>query len=190
MTYEVEQKYRIKSHTVVADQLLALGASAGSTIAQVDAYFNHPSWDFAQTGEALRLRRVGDQNAITYKGPKLQGPTKTRPEYEVPFAMGSQSLETMRSVLETLGFRPVADVRKQRTPYSLTHEGRPLEVVLDEVDGLGWFVEVETLAADAADLPAAQAAVIDLSRLLGLTDYEPRSYLRMILEQRAGAADA
>lgn len=190
MAYEVEQKFRIAAHAVVADQLLAMGAQGSSSVAQIDAYFNHPSWDFAQTGEALRLRRVGDNNAITYKGPKLQGPTKTRPEYEVPFATGGQSLETMRAVLEMLGFRPVAEIHKQRASYSLTHQGRRLEVVLDEVDGLGRFVEVETIAADAVDLPAAQAAVIDLSRALGLTDYEPRSYLRMVLEMRAGEAKA
>ncbi|MBV8267850.1 MAG: hypothetical protein JO252_16105, partial [Planctomycetaceae bacterium] len=43
---------------------------------------------------------------------------------------------------------------------------------------------VEAIAEDEADLPAAQGAVLDLADVLGLTDVEPRSYLRMALEQR------
>ncbi|HEX3448810.1 MAG TPA: CYTH domain-containing protein, partial [Isosphaeraceae bacterium] len=69
-----------------------------------------------------------------------------------------------------------------RTPYHLTRDGRRIEVVLDRAEGLGDFVEIETLAATETDLPAAQAAVLALASELGLTEVEPRSYLRMWLE--------
>ena len=45
--------------------------------------------------------------------------------------------------------------------------------------------EVETLARDSEDLPAAQHAVLECARALGLGDVEPRSYLRMTLERSA-----
>jgi adenylate cyclase, class 2 len=189
MSFEVEQKFRTAGHHDTVMRLTAMGADATAPVEQVDAYLNHPCRDFATSGEALRIRRVGDRNAITYKGPKLAGPTKTRPEYEVAFAEGPRPLDALLQVLLALGFRPVAEIRKVRTPYQLTIQGRSLEVALDEVEGLGTFVEVETLAADQADLPAAQAAVVTLSRTLGLTEYEPRSYLRMVLERHAAAAD-
>jgi adenylate cyclase class 2 len=189
MSFEVEQKFRSAGHPELAARLATLGAERGDAIAQVDIYLNHPARDFAQTGEALRIRQMGAENAITYKGPRLAGPTKTRPEHEVAFAAGPEAFETLHKVFVTLGFRPVAEVRKRRTPYHLTIQGRPLEVVLDQVDGLGAFVEVEAIAPDDADLPAAQAAVLELVRQLGLADYEPRSYLRMVLELRASVAD-
>ena len=56
--------------------------------------------------------------------------------------------------------------------------------MLDRADGLGDFAEIETLAATESDLPAAQAAVLALANELGLTEVEPRSYLRMSLEAR------
>ena len=58
-------------------------------------------------------------------------------------------------------------IRKSRTPYRLTHEGRPVEVVLDVAEGIGTFVEVETIAGDEADLPDAQRVVIEPGRVAG-----------------------
>ena len=134
--------------------------------------------------QALRLRREGTSNRVTYKGPRQGGPTKTREEIEIAFAQGAEEQGRMRRLWELLGFRPVAVLHKRRRAFSLDHQGRHLEVVLDEAEDLGTFVEVEAIAADEADLPAAQAAVLDLARELGLTEVEPRSYLRMALERR------
>jgi adenylate cyclase class 2 len=189
MRFEVEQKFRAGSLDQVAERLARMGASAGQALEQEDSYLGHPCRDFAQTNEALRLRWVGGSSAITYKGPKREGPTKTREEVELPFAGGPEALDGARRVLEALGFRPVYVVRKVRTPYHLTEQGRPIEVALDVVEGPGSFVEVETIAEGDDDLPAAQRAVTDLARSLGLSSPEPRSYLRMALERRAAAAD-
>lgn len=189
MRFEVEQKFRAPSHEAVAARLGELGAASAPRLEQEDTYLSHPSRDFAATGEALRLRRVGAWNAITYKGPKREGPTKTREEVEVPFAEGADGLDRMRRVFEALGFRPVFVVRKVRTPYHLSYQGRPIEVALDAVDGLGTYVEVEAIADGERDLPAAQKAVTELAAALGLGAPEPRSYLRMALEHRAAVND-
>lgn len=183
MSFEIEQKFRTSDHLAIAARLDARNAVRGETVEHEDLYLNHPSRDFAQTGEAFRIRRVGDQNAITYKGPRFEGPTKTREELEIPFAAGVESLEKLKALFEALGFRPVATVRKRRTPYHLDRNGRAVEVVLDMAEGLGTFAEVETIAESAADFSGAQQAVIELARELGLTDLEPRSYLRMLLER-------
>jgi adenylate cyclase class 2 len=185
MSFEVEQKFRADGHDEVARRLREMGAREGSRVEQEDLYLAHPARDFAATDEALRLRRVGEANAVTYKGPKRAGPTKTREEVEVPFVPGPSGFAGMRRVFEALGFRPVAAIRKVRTPYRLEAGGRPVEVVLDEAEGLGRFVEVETIASGEADLAAAQGAVLELAGRLGLSEVEPRSYLRMSLEREA-----
>jgi adenylate cyclase class 2 len=88
-------------------------------------------------------------------------------------------------MLERLGFRAVAVVRKTRTPFTLTFADHPLEVTLDRAEELGDFAEVEAIADDRDHLPNAQDAVLALAAKLGLTTVEPRSYLRMMLEKRA-----
>ncbi|HWE37443.1 MAG TPA: class IV adenylate cyclase [Isosphaeraceae bacterium] len=182
MGFEVENKFRVADHGGLRRRLAEWGAEAGPAVEQEDVYLAHPARDFAATDEALRLRRLGDENRITYKGPKRGGPAKTREEVEVPFADGPGALADMARVFEALGFRPVATIRKSRTSYHLERDGRPIEVALDLADGLGAFAEVEALAADEADLADAQRAVTTLAEALGLTDLEPRSYLRMGLE--------
>jgi adenylate cyclase, class 2 len=185
MGYEVEIKFRVAKLDELRLRLKAFGTEPEPAIAQEDTYFAHPSRDFAQTDEALRLRREGSINRITYKGPKHAGPTKTREEIEIRFNDGSDDYEAMVRLLQNLGFSSVATIRKLRTTYHVAWDGRMIEVVLDQSARLGDFAEVETLALGQADLPHAQQAVLRVAAELGLKDIEPRSYLRMTLSQMA-----
>jgi adenylate cyclase class 2 len=185
MGFEVELKFRAVDHAALVTRLAELGARPGLPERQEDAYLAHPCRDFAQTNEAFRIRRVGGENRVTYKGPKHPGATKTREEIEVPFSPSGEDFEALTRLFERLGFAAVATIRKLRTPFHVEHAGRTLEVALDAAEGLGEFAEVETLARDVDDLPAAQAAVLGCAQALGLTQVEPRSYLRMALERAA-----
>ena len=184
MGYEVEVKYRLVDHDQLERRLAERGAVREPEINQEDIYLSHPSRDFAASNEALRIRRIGAENRITYKGPRLSGPTKTREEIEIAVTSGDVAFQQLLRLFENLGFRPVATIRKSRTPFHLNHDGRAVEVVLDRALGLGNFAEIEVLAATESELPAAQAAVLALADELGLTEVEPRSYLRMTLEAR------
>lgn len=183
MGYEVEVKYRCVNLSGLADRLRAIGAVEGGLSDYADLYLAHPGRDFAATDEALRLRRVGDQNRITYKGPKRPGPAKTREEIELPLAPGPDAFDAFATLFERLGFRRVAIVPKTRREFQVDRLGRHLTVALDDAGPLGTYAEVEILASSDADLAAAQAAVLGLAADLGLTEVEPRSYLRMTLER-------
>lgn len=187
MAFEVELKFRAEDHAGLTGRLALLGARAEPAVEQADVYLQHPARDFAVTGEALRVRREGPGNRVTYKGPKHAGPTKTREEIEIPFGNGPTAFESCLQLFSALGFTPVRTIHKRRTPLHVEYRGRSLEIALDSAEGLGRFVEVETIAADAADLPAAQEAILACAKELGLSAVEPRSYLRMALEQ-SGAA--
>ena len=184
MGYEIEVKFRVADHAELIRRLGARGLAPDSAVEHRDAYLAHPSRDFARTGEAFRIRGEGDSNRITYKGPKLGGPAKTREEIEVEFAEGTEAREQLTRAFELLGFRPVAVVRKRRSEYRLEYRGRPMIVALDEAEGLGPFAEVETLVEAESHLPEAQEAVLALAGELGLAEVEPRSYLRMVLEAK------
>jgi adenylate cyclase class 2 len=58
---------------------------------------------------------------------------------------------------------------------------------LDEVEGLGAFVELE-LAADESGLEEAKSRIASLALELGLSDSERRSYLELLLDARPGPA--
>ena len=185
MTYEVEMKFPLSDEATVdalRQRIAALGAHPSQPLDQRDIYFAHPSRDFAQTDEVFRLRCVGDENFLTYKGPVLDAVAKTRREIEVPAASGQTAREQLREMLTSLGFREVRDVVKRREPFHLCWQDRNLEVVIDNVCDLGWFTELEIIAEDSAR-DAARECLFALSQELNLGKSERRSYLRLLLEK-------
>jgi len=147
-----------------------------------DVYLRHPCRDFAKTGEAFRLRHVNEEVRVTYKGPKEAGPVKTRSEIELPLAHSTS--EGWMEIFSALGFIIADEVFKTRKPYKVVLDGIEFQVVCDEVEKIGKFVEVESIVSDRGRVEIVQLNVIKLAEMLELRDPEPRSYLRQIIELR------
>jgi adenylate cyclase, class 2 len=118
-------------------------------------------------------------NFITYKGPKIDAATKTRREIDLPLPPGEQAAQAWTDLIEALGFTPVGEVRKSRRKARADWQGRSVEISLDEVAGLGVFVELE-LIAEADGLDAARSCILSLAAALGLEGSERRSYLELL----------
>jgi adenylate cyclase class 2 len=179
---EVEMKFPAEDFAPLRRQLADWGASGPEERTDADAYYNAPDRDFARTDEALRLRRIGPANFVTYKGPKRDAQTKTRTEIEVGLAPGDEAAEAFGRLLTELGYRFVRVVRKRRALYHLGREGFALEVCLDEVEGLGRFAELEIQAPEDR-LGPARDVLLRTAQALGLTASERRSYLELLLER-------
>lgn len=184
MSFEVEQKFAVADMSALEQRLAASGARPDQDIVQVDLYFAHPARDFAQTDEALRIRRVGQRNYVTYKGAKIDSTTKTRREIELDLAPGDDGARDFQGLFEALGFRPVTEVRKHRRTWLLSWQGHEVEAALDDVDRVGTFAELE-IGADEAGLDAARAALASLAAHLHLGAPERRSYLELLLDNTA-----
>jgi adenylate cyclase class 2 len=184
---EIEMKFPGADFPILERRLTEWGAVAEAAIDEADHYFNAPDRDFAVTDEALRLRRIGPANRVTYKGPKRGTTGKTRTEIEVPLAEGDAVAVDFSRLLQSLGYRPVGVVRKRRCIFRLKRGGFPMEVCLDEVEGLGRFAEVEIVAPEE-ELAAARAVLLETAAALGLSGEQRRSYLEMLLASRGGAS--
>jgi len=190
-------------HGAVRAALDDAGAEELETVAQSDTYYDAPHRDFAETDEAFRLRTVatavedfqrgdgdlagdidavlsGDARAagetrVTYKGPLVEAESKTREEFET--TVGDR--EEMAAVLDGLGFEPAADVRKLRE----SHELDGFTVLLDAVEGVGDYVEVETEVGTESGVEAAREDAYAVLRRLGLDpgDQIRTSYLGLRL---------
>jgi adenylate cyclase class 2 len=179
--YEVEQKYRVTDPAAIQDRLCKLGAKWDDDIQQVDRYFAHPCRDFAETDEALRIRQVGELNFVTYKGPKIDLTTKTRRELELSLPPGPTYATDFAQLLTLLGFEFVAEVCKVRRKAEVTWQDGPIEVVLDRVQGVGNYVELEVMAT-MTELEIAKKRLAAFGSELQLEDVERRSYLELLLE--------
>jgi adenylate cyclase class 2 len=169
---EIEVKAPLSDLEGVKNKVMELGGRDFGCSFQVDEYYAHPSRDFAITDEALRLRTENDLTVITYKGPKLDGETKTREEFEVSIA----NRATMASILDRLGFKAVIKISKERCVYGL----KGITVCFDSVVGLGDFIELE---ADSEDVEHGKSAIFSLMSEIGVSGNERRSYLELLLEK-------
>ncbi len=180
MAWEVEQKFRVSNLDALKSKIESLGGLPGQVEHQTDTYFRHPCRDFKKTDEAFRFRTINDETFVTYKGPRLAGPVKTRPEIELPVV--SNTVDQWRTIWLALGFTIAADVRKERRNFSISWRGTSVVIALDQVDGLGSFAEVELVIEREEVLSQAHELIQSLAHELGLTDVEKRSYLGLVLD--------
>lgn len=180
--YEVEMKFPVADVPALESGLRRLGGVISEPTTEIDVYFAHPARDFAQTDEALRIRRQGASNSITYKGPKIDAVTKTRHEIDLPLPSGADAAAVWTGLLGALGFSPVGEVRKSRRKAQVAWQGRDVEVSLDHIDRLGSFVELE-LIAPPEGVAAARECIVALAEALKLAGSERRSYLELVLER-------
>ncbi|ADD07012.1 adenylate cyclase [Natrialba magadii ATCC 43099] len=186
------------------DDSTALDATPAGTVIQTDTYYDAPHRTFAETDEALRIRRErrsdSDQNRadghdgdtrVTYKGPLVDDESKTREEAETAIGDG----ETFDTILSNLGFEPAATVRKERERYTVelaetdaTESASTLStdftITLDTVDDVGEYVEVETEVESETELESARAGAYTVLESLGLDpdDQLRTSYLGLLLD--------
>ena len=172
MNLEIEAKAYVEDIGKIERILSEMGAHREGTCYQTDSYFNHPSRNFAQTDEALRIRISNSDTFLTYKGPKIDSFTKTREELEIHI----DDPDISRLLLERLGFQFIAQVKKERTMYGY----EDLHICLDDVEGLGTFIEVEI---QEKDLEKGRSKALGFLKQLHLYRLETRSYLELLLEK-------
>ncbi len=178
--WEVEQKFVVSDVQAIIDRLSELNASELQTELHIDTYLAHPCRDFRLTDEAFRLRQFNSEACVTYKGKRLPGNVKTRPEIEL--AIRQADVPQWLEMMQHLGFVPKPEVRKTRRIFTLGDANkRPFTIALDEVLNLGSFAEIELLVSDAAMLEEARSRIEGLAQSLGLTQVQQRSYLSLLL---------
>ena len=88
-----------------------------------------------------------------------------------------QKLKILALILENLGFRRAAEVKKDRDIYHINE----FIVTLDTVYGVGTFVEIETEAHEDEDTSESLKKIFDIYKKLGIEEgFERRSYLELM----------
>ncbi len=84
---------------------------------------------------------------------------------------------TAQRIIERLGFKEVCVVKKNRRIFHLDM----MRVDVDDVEGLGEFVELEVLT----ESPDRSTQLLELARKdLSLEKLEPKTYFELILEHK------
>jgi adenylate cyclase class 2 len=127
---------------------------------EANQLFDRPGGELQRSNQLIRLRRTGTRAIVTYKGPTLGGPHKSREEIE----FDASDADAFTRVLERLGYRPGFRYEKFRTKFAAA--GEPGFITLDETP-IGVFLELEGppewIDRSAADLGFAPAQYLTAS---------------------------
>jgi adenylate cyclase class 2 len=173
---ETEVKIRIEDVAAVCQKI----EQSGFEISQPREFEANTLYDTAAKhllGQQmlLRLRTSGSKQVLTWKGPALAGPHKSRPEIETSVG----SVESLAGILKHLGYEPAFRYEKYRREYRRKAEAGVITV--DETP-IGAFLELEG--------PAEW--IDEAAKTLGFlrTDYVLDSYARLYLKdcERRGVA--
>src|SRR5947209_1899286 len=150
----VELKARVADPEAMVARCLELGASDQGVLEQRDVYFT--------AGRGWLKLREGDRVAelIAYRRPDSAQASESA-YVLAPVAEPAPVAEALDAALGT-----VAVVSKRRRLF--LWEG--VRIHLDEVEGLGSFLEFEAVLPDAGDLAAAHEKVARLRDSLGIED--------------------
>ncbi len=174
---EIEIKCPINDPEGIAEKLIKkVNAKFIKTVFQKDIYLQHPSKNFKETDEAVRIRHSDDGIQLTYKGPKIDTLSKTREE----LCVYVDNFETILKIFERIGFFPIAKVNKSRKIFHI--EGN-ISASIDQVQDLGNFIELEFEAKDYSQIETKRENLLSILDKLGLSreNTERKSYLELIL---------
>jgi adenylate cyclase, class 2 len=133
--HETEIKLRVSDAASARRKLVKAGFRLlKRRIFEENTVFDTPGLKLRKQSCLLRLRRAGKISTLTYKGPPIPGPHKSREELETELT----GPEAFRAVLERLGYRPVWRYEKFRAEY---RHGAGVATI-DETP-IGVFVELE-----------------------------------------------
>lgn len=159
LRHNLELKARCSDLRAAAEHVRQFGALSVGVERQTDTYFRVPHG-------RLKLREIDVQSAVLiwYERPD-QPSAKSSRYYLVAIAEPAQLREALAA---GLGIRGVVKKRREIWLYE------NLRIHLDEVAGLGCFIEFEAVLSDGADLAASQALLDRLGNALGI---EPANLL-------------
>lgn len=178
---EIELKFHVDDFARIESKF-----QFGDSHQEVDCYYQHPFRDFVKTNEWLRLRTITYPNGsqepvrVTYKGPKND---ISRTEIEIILEPAIQTGDNTPSMLlDALGFTPLVTVTKNRRIAVYDRESIPryITICLDEVSGLGKFVELEALGTEK-DIKTISSALYLFATELELNLEEKHGYAQMML---------
>jgi len=178
--FEVEAKFVVDNFDIIEQQY-----EFEDPVLEKDVYYQHPSRDFLNSDEWLRLRTIIDGATeidllvVTYKGAKLITESGIKTRQEIEFKASNEIVE----LLKILGFKKFVRVEKYRRKSKINYNDLNTMITLDDVIGLGKYVEIEILVEDFNEKLLAINAIETISKKLGLDKSEKRGYAKMILNE-------
>ena len=178
---EIEIKARVRDIATLHKRLQKAGVVLSKPRTQRDVVYAMPDWETRASDDRIWLRvRDDSQTGLTFTLKKPLTNKHDNIEHEVIIS----DAQEMEAALQLMGFVHFVTVVKTRQKGTLGD----IEICVDHLEGVGSFIEVETLLSDPkASYKTESVKLWKVLEQLGVTpeDQELRGY-DVIVRQRAG----
>jgi adenylate cyclase class 2 len=158
---EIEVKYRVDDLEGLIAAIKARGIEVSDPLHQDDQAYAPVGWQFGDSKlgiSFLRLRTVTGRHYFTLKQPTQNDQACLEYETEVT------DREAMHHAALHMGYRPTVRIIKARRTASIAD----CSLCIDDLEGVGGFIEAERMVSDDADADAIQAELAQLIESLGV----------------------
>jgi adenylate cyclase, class 2 len=158
---EIEVKYGVADLEALLVALKARGIELGEPVYQDDQAYAPAGWRFGDSKLGIsfvRLRTVGGRHFFALKQPAENAQACLEHETEVA------DREAMHGAIVHMGYRPTVRVAKTRRVAALEH----CSLCVDDLEGVGCFLELERLVPDNLAAGAVQAELAAFAASLGI----------------------
>ena len=182
---EIKARLDFSKINGIRKKLLKEGAIFQGKTNENDIYFTSSHRDFIKTKECLRIRERGNYLEMTYKGPTTKAMENKKQfwktEINIPLICSKKEAEIF---LQFLGFIKVVEVKKEREKIVLKDQ----EIIIDKIEDLGWFLEIESKALNKEEEKAAVKENLKLLKRMGIKeeDIVSEPYRDLFLKNETG----
>jgi len=160
MKLEIEVKAKVKDFEIIKDKLKELGCVLSLPIIQNDYIYNSKTTNIREGYDGspiLRIRKQGEKILFTLKKNRTNELDCIEKEIEV------SNDETLRDILLLMNYESNVEVHKKRIKTTY----KDYEICLDEVEGLGTYIEVEKMSEE--DGEKVQNELFEFLETLGVS---------------------
>lgn len=142
---ELEKGFVLNDNHLIKEEAIKKGFKLAHEVEETDTYFTDKDKEFVRTRTCLRIRRI-DSNymELTYKAKSSQD-TERYGKKEVNIQVKPTDYEDLVTVLSGLGYIKYVEFTKYRKVYSKKENNVEYNIMLDNIKGIGDFVEFEII---------------------------------------------
>lgn len=143
---ELEASYHLNDdYSEILDKIKKEDFKLISEVTEEDTYYTDKDLIFVNNRICLRTRKINeDYLELTYK-PKSDNLTEKYGKKEVNIKIDAKDYSDIKYVLTELGYLEYVSLKKHRKTYSKEINNVEYNIMIDKIDGVGNFIELEIL---------------------------------------------
>lgn len=144
---ELEASFVLKEdYSNILNKIKEYDYKLNSHILEEDTYYTDDKEVFIKDRICLRTRKTNeDFLELTYK-PKTDNTTEKYGKKEVNIELNVKDYNDMKFIINSLGYNEYVSFKKDRTIYTKNINGFEHNIMIDKIEGVGSYIELEILA--------------------------------------------